>query len=102
MGKPIGIQSSTHTQIHGGFYPWPHGYTLQNEPLFVQNGQELNELWAKQLFFFVLLITQLYLTVLDEQRLDLKLAGRRISTHTRTRKYPYPWPIWVMKTHAIP
>ena len=33
-------------------------YTLQNEPLFIQNGQELTELWAKQLSFFVLLINQ--------------------------------------------
>ena len=40
---------------------------------------ELNELWAKQLFCSYL---SQYLTNLDEQRLILKLTGRRIFTHT--------------------
>ena len=61
MGKPVGIQCFTHTCTCGGFYLWPHGYSLQNKPFFIQNHQ-----------------------VLDEQRLVLKLAGRRISTHTNT------------------
>ena len=57
MGKPMGIQCSTYTHTHGGFYPWLHKYTLQNEPLFIQNSQELTELWTQQLSFSVLLIT---------------------------------------------
>jgi len=55
--KPTGIQCSTHTHTCARFYPWPHRYSFQNKPLFIQNDQELNELWAKQLSFFVLLIT---------------------------------------------
>jgi len=41
MGKPTGIWCSSHT--HARYYPC-HGYTLQNGPLFIQNGQDLNEL----------------------------------------------------------
>ena len=46
---------------------------------------ELNKLWEKQLIYSYL---SQYLTILDKQRLILKLVGRKISTHAHAYDPP--------------
>jgi len=53
-GKPVGIMGITCTQPRQYPYPWPHGFTLQNEPLYSQNRWEMVEIASKHVFWLYL------------------------------------------------
>jgi len=93
------------TRTHTRTYPYLHpaGFSGQNKPQIIQNGQVLSKICSKQSNWSY--PTQ-YLTVLDDLGLVLKLTGTEICTHTHTRAktrqkpagYPYLCPSLAMPT----
>jgi len=67
----------------------PHRFTRQNKPKNMENGGEMGEIHPISMIFMKLAVSHSVLHQKNVLGLVLKVVGRRIATHTHTRRYPY-------------
>ncbi|KDR76882.1 hypothetical protein GALMADRAFT_245981 [Galerina marginata CBS 339.88] len=100
--ETVGVRAPTRTLPVGTRTCNPHGFTLQNGPRNREFGSEMGEIHSISMFFTKLNVSHSFLDKKTRSWGRLKARGYEHAYPYPTREYPYPRPVRVRPTRAIP